>query len=258
MVLTSKRPILISVMQFEDALKRGERTVWEVIDIARQVGADGVELRRETWPELDREREAVARYMADAKLLVTYATHTTLFDRSAQGQQQLCQDIETAATLGAELVRFFPGLVPEVDDDPAWMVAKEIVDYAAERGITIALENYARTPGGTLAEIQNVLTRLESPALCTNLDIGNYPNHGQDVVAAIDSLADKIIASHVKDKTANPADPPTVLGAGILPLPDILQALAQLPQRIYYIFEFRGGDDPVARIEHSLAYLTER
>lgn len=258
MVLTSKRPILISVMQFEDALKRGERTVWEVIDIARQVGADGVELRRETWPGLDRERAAVARYMADAKLLVTYATHTTLFDRSAQGQQQLCQDIETAATLGAELVRFFPGLVPEVDDDPAWMVAKEIVDYAAARGIIIALENYARTPGGTLAEIQNVLTRLESPALCTNLDIGNYPNHGQDVVAAIDSLADKIIASHVKDKTANPADPPTVLGAGILPLPDILQALAQLPQRIYYIFEFRGGDDPVARIEHSLAYLTER
>lgn len=258
MVLTSKRPILISVMQFEDALKRGERTVWEVIDIARQVGADGVELRRETWPELDRERAAVARYMADAKLLVTYATHTTLFDRSAQGQQQLCQDIETAAELGAELVRFFPGLVPEVDDDPAWMVAKEIVDYAAERGIIIALENYARTPGGTLAEIQNVLTRLESPALCTNLDIGNYPNHGQDVVAAINSLADKIIASHVKDKTANPADPPTVLGAGILPLPDILQALAQLPQRIYYIFEFRGGDDPVARIEHSLAYLTER
>lgn len=258
MVLTSKRPILISVMQFEDALKRGERTVWEVIDIARQVGAAGVELRRETWPGLDRERAAVARYMADAKLLVTYATHTTLFDRSAQGQQQLCQDIETAATLGAELVRFFPGLVPEVDDDPAWMVAKEIVDYAAERGIIIALENYARTPGGTLAEIQNVLTRLESPALCTNLDIGNYPNHGQDVVAAINSLADKIIASHVKDKTANPADPPTVLGAGVLPLPDILQALAQLPQRIYYIFEFRGGDDPVARIEHSLAYLTER
>lgn len=258
MVLTSKRPILISVMQFEDALKRGERTVWEVIDIARQVGADGVELRRETWPELDREREAVARYMADAKLLVTYATHTTLFDRSVQGQQQLCQDIETAAALEAELVRFFPGLIPEVDDDPAWMVAKEIVDYAAERGITIALENYARTPGGTLAEIQNVLTRLESPALCTNLDIGNYPNHGQDVVAAIDSLADKIIASHVKDKTANPADPPTVLGAGVLPLPDILHALAQLPQRIYYIFEFRGGDDPVARIEHSLAYLTER
>lgn len=258
MVLTSKRPILISVMQFEDALKRGERTVWEVIDIARQVGADGVELRQETWPELDREREAVARYMADAKLLVTYATHTTLFDRSVQGQQQLCQDIETAAALEAELVRFFPGLIPEVDDDPAWMVAKEIVDYAAERGITIALENYARTPGGTLAEIQNVLTRLESPALCTNLDIGNYPNHGQDVVAAIDSLADKIIASHVKDKTANPADPPTVLGAGVLPLPDILHALAQLPQRIYYIFEFRGGDDPVARIEHSLAYLTER
>ena len=80
-----------------------------------------------------------------------------------------------------------------------------------------------------MAEIHGALTRLASPALRTNLDMGNYPNHGQNVVAAIDTLADKIIAAHLKDKTANPSDPPIHLGAGVLPLANILAALDRLP-----------------------------
>jgi sugar phosphate isomerase/epimerase len=217
-----------------------------------------VELRRETWPRLDAELSRTAQHIADAGLLVTYATQATLFDGSTQGQRQLRQDINAAATLGASLVRFFPGLTPPSNDGAAWARAQEIVDYAAAQGIVIALENYARTPGGTLAEVQGALTRLASPALRTNLDMGNYPNHDQDVVAAIEALAGRIIASHLKDKTGNPSDPPTVLGAGVLPLAEILDKLDQLQQRIYYIFEFRGGDDPVGRIERSLAYLKRR
>ena len=245
-------------MQFEDELKSGARSVHEVIEIARQCGADGVELRRETWPRLDAELPLAAQQIADAGLLVTYATQATLFDGSPQGQRQLRQDIDAAATLGAPLVRFFPGLTPPSNDGAAWARAQEVVDDAAAQDVVIALENYARTPGGTLAEIQGALTRLASPALRTNLDMGNYPNHGQDVVAAIGSLSDKIIAAHLKDKTGDPSAPPTFLGAGVLPLAEILDALDRLPQRIYCIFEFRGGDDPVGRIERSLAYLKQR
>ncbi len=252
------RPVLISSMQFEDELKSGDRSVWEVIDIAARVGADGLELRRETWPRLEAELPQAARRIADSGLLVTYATQATLFDDSSDGRKQLRQDIDAAAALGAPLVRFFPGQSPPPLDRPAWTRAQQIVDYAAAHNIVIALENYARKPGGTLAEIQTALDRLTSPALRTNLDIGNYSNHGQDVVAAIETLADRIIAAHLKDKTANPSDPPTVLGAGLLPLDEILDALDRLPQRIFYIFEFRGGTDPVGRIEHSLAYLKRR
>lgn len=244
-------------MQLEDELKSGERTVWELIDIALQTGADGLELRRETWPRLDAELAEAARRIRDAGLLVTYATQATLFDSPA-ASLQLRQDIDVAATLGAPLVRFFPGQTPPADDEPAWARAQEVVAYAAAQDTVIALENYARTPGGTLAEVHGALTRLASPALHSNLDMGNYPNHGQNVVAAIDTLADHIIAAHLKDKTANPSDPPIHLGAGVLPLEDILSALDRLPQRIYYIFEFRGGSDPVAGIESSLAYLKQR
>ena len=250
----SNRPILISAMQFEDELKSGQRSVWEVIDIALQTGADGVELRRETWPRLHDELAEAARRIADAGLLVTYATQATLFGDAAISLQ-LRQDIDAAVTLGAPIVRFFPGQTPPADDDTAWARAHQTVEYAAAQGTIIALENYARTPGGTLAEIQGALSRLASPALRTNLDMGNYPNHGQNVVAAIDTLADHIIAAHLKDKTANPADPPIHLGAGVLPLTDILTALNRLPQRVYYIFEFRGGSDPLGGIRQSLSYL---
>ncbi len=252
----SNRPILISAMQFEDELKSGQRSVWEVIDIALQTGADGIELRRETWPRLDEELAEAARRIADAGLLVTYATQATLFGNAA-ASLQLRQDIDAAAALDAPIVRFFPGQTPQADDDPAWARAHQTVEYAAAQGTIIALENYARTPGGTLAEIQGALSRLASPALRTNLDMGNYPNHGQNVVAAIDTLADHIIAAHLKDKTANPDDPPIHLGAGVLPLTDILTALNRLPQRVYYIFEFRGGSDPLGGIRQSLSYLKQ-
>ena len=253
----SDRPILISAMQFEEELKSGECSVWEFIDIARQTGADGVELRRETWPRLDAELTEVARRIDDAGLLVTYATQATLFD-NAESTLQLRQDIDTAATLGAPIVRFFPGPAPLADDQAGWVRARKVVEYAAAQNTIIALENYARTPGGTLAEVQGALSRLASPALRTNLDMGNYPNHGQDVVAAIETLSEKIIAAHLKDKAANPSDPPVPLGAGVLPLPEILTSLDQLPQRVYYIFEFRGAGDPLGGIQRSLAYLKQR
>ena len=251
------RPILISAMQFEEELKSGECSVWELIDIARQTGADGVELRRETWPRLNAELAEAARRIAEAGLLVTYATQATLFD-NAESTLQLRQDIDTASTLGAPLVRFFPGPTPPADDQTAWDRAQQVVDYAAAQNTVIALENYARAPGGTLAEVHGALSRLASPALRTNLDMGNYPNHGQDVVVAIDTLSDNIIAAHLKDKTANPSDPPVPLGAGVLPLAEILTALDQLPQRVFYIFEFRGAGDPVGGIQRSLAYLKQR
>ena len=254
---SSHRPILISAMQFEEELKSGDCSVWEFIDIVRQTGADGVELRRETWPRLDAELTEAARRISNAGLLVTYATQATLFD-SPTASRQLCQDIDTAATLGAPLVRFFPGQTPPADDGSSWARAQQVVDYAAAQNTVIALENYARTPGGTLAEVHGALSRLASPALRTNLDMGNYPNHGQDVVAAIDTLSDKIVAAHLKDKTATPSDPPVPLGAGVLPLAEILTALDQLPQRVYYIFEFRGAGDPVGGINSSLSYLKRR
>lgn len=251
--MSIERPVLVSVMQFEDALKSGAMTVFDVIDIAAQVGADGAELRRELWTGWKTELSAARQHSESKGLLLTYATHATLFSSDSA---TLRGDIDAAAALGSPILRFFPGQVPADDDADGWSAGQAIADYATQKGVVIALENYARTPGGTLAEVQTALARI--PSLMTNFDMGNYSLHGQDIPTAAAALAERIVSSHLKDQTGNPADAPTVLGGGVLPLDAIFDALDSLPQRVIYCFEFRGGDDAVARIEQGLAYLQKR
>lgn len=256
--MIAHRPLLISVMQFEDDLISGRRTVFDVIALARRIGVDGVELRRETWANLEAEVDAARRRLTDLDLLVTYATHATLFAGEAEALQAVRDDIDMAQRLQSPQLRIFSGPIPESDDDARWDLARDIIDYAAERDVIIALENYARTPGGTVAEIRSVLDRLQTPALMTNIDIGNYWLHREDVPAAIQTVGNRAVSVHLKDQMAEPGQPPVSLGEGVLPLDDIFAELAALPQPLIYCFEFRGGADPERRIEAAVAYMRQR
>lgn len=253
--MTTHRPILISVAQYEDRLQVGACTVFDVIESAHRLGADGVELRRETWANWQNELTQARTRIEELGLLVTYATHVTLFSPDEAGQETLRQDIDAAHVLGSPLLRIFPGLSPTDDQDPAWEAARRMADYAASQNVTLALENYVSMPGGTLAEIERALTLIPSPALGTNIDIGNYNAHGQDILQAIDAVGHRALSTHIKDKTATLGEPPTYLGGGVLPLRPILERLDSLPQPLIYCFEFRGGDDPEERIRTSMRYL---
>src|SRR5690606_1100780 len=107
---------------------------------------------------------------------------------------------------------------------------------------------------GTLDEIAHILDHLASPALKTNIDIGNYPRHNQDVVEAIQTIGDRAIYVHVKDVDVPPNAAHIALGAGTLPLIDIFAALDQLPQRLLLCFEFAGEQDADGRIRQALQF----
>jgi sugar phosphate isomerase/epimerase len=256
--MTANRPILISVAQFMDELNAGSLTIFDVIEAASRLGADGVELRREVWPKHNEELAAARARCQDLGLILTYATFATLFNADEAGATMLRQDIDAAAALGAPLFRVFQGPAPADDDEAGWAVGQAMIDYAADQGVVIALENYARTPGGKLAEIKRVLDRLPSPNLGTNIDIANYAGHGEDNLIAIQTVGDRAIYAHLKDMSATVPGDLTYLGGGTLPIDDIIAALNSLPQRLLYCFEFRGGGDPEGRIKQSLAYLKER
>ena len=122
--------------------------------------------------------------------------------------------------------------------------------------MAIALENFAGTPGRRLDEVKAVLDGIQSPALGTNLDVGNYAANGQDVVEAIRILGERVIYTHLKDVT--PGTPgATYLGDGRLPIAQIVAAFDRLPQRVIHCFEFGGGGDPDGRINASLALLRD-
>jgi sugar phosphate isomerase/epimerase len=254
--MSGQRPVLVSVVQFQEGFDAGTVSVAEMLTAAKRHGADGFEIRPEFWRDKARELPAARAQAARDGLLLTYATHNRfpLFDPNAT--PVLRQDIDDARALGSPFLRVFPGAVPADDDTAGWERGQELADYAATQGVTIALENYARTPGGTLAEVRRTLAGI--PALRTNVDIGNYTNHGEDVPGAIHTLGDRIVSAHLKDQAAPPGQGAVALGAGTLPLEAMLTALDGLPQRILCIFEFGGGSDPDAAIAASMAYLAQR
>lgn len=253
--MSSQRPIIISIVQYQAQMESGQMSAIDLVNKAAELGADGVELRREPWAGHATETAAVRNRLAKLGLVGTYGSFSTLFNADAAAHQQMLDDIDTASQLGSPLVRFFPGATPADEDRDGWVRAEEAVAKAAGLGIQIALENFARTPGGTLAEIQAIFARIESPALKGNIDIGNYPLHGQDVPAAIQAVGDRAIYVHVKDYAGSPDAEAPELGNGVLPLEEIFAALDALPQRVIYCFEFGGGDDPDGRIRRALSYL---
>ncbi len=253
--MSKQRPVLISVMQFEDALTQGSMTIFDLIDTALRLGVDGVELRRELWPGWQDQLAAARQRIEEAGLLVTYATFVTLFSENNADQTTLRQDIDATAALGAPQLRVFLGPAPAADDQAGWDAGRRIVEYAAAQGVVIALENFARTPGGTLAEIEETLRRIPHAALKTNIDIGNYVLHGQDVPAAIRTLGERVVSAHLKDQSPDLSQAPTYLGGGGQDLPAIFAEFDRLPQQIIYCYEFRGGEDAEERIQRSQAYL---
>jgi sugar phosphate isomerase/epimerase len=246
------------MVHFEDELKARQHTMLDLVNIAHRLGADGIELRREPWPGQAEELAAVRRQAEALGLLIIYATMATLFNDNPAGEQALYEDIATAKALGAPQLRVFQGPAPDDLTDPAWEKARQAIDEAAGHGLVLALENYARTPGGTLAEIKRVLDEIQSPSLTTNIDFANYYGRDEDIFNAIQTVGSRASSAHLKDVADDSDDRLTYLGGGQLPMDRIMDALDALPQKILYCFEFRGGGDPEGRIEKSIAYLQAR
>jgi sugar phosphate isomerase/epimerase len=247
------RPILISTVQYDTELQARSLSQVDVLQTAKRLGADGAELRLDYWQDKARELPVARRALDDLGIIATYATSLMLFSADSA---QLREAVDDAVALGSPLLRVFAGLAPGDDDSHSWDAAREIVHYAASRGIVVALENFGKAPGCRIAEIKHVLDRIDSPAFGTNVDIGNYASNCEDPTEAVRALAPRVVSSHLRDHADTPTGvDATYLGGGTLPLRPVLAEFARLPQKVIHCFEFAGGGDPEGRIEKSLSYL---
>jgi sugar phosphate isomerase/epimerase len=247
--MTPANPILISTVQFDEAIGAGTTTQRGVLDAAQRLGADGVEVRDSYWNDRAVEIREIRGIADERGLVVTYATTTTLLAETDAGADQLRRDIDDAVALGARFVRVFQGVLPDDAAGAAWERARRAVDYAEERGLIVALENFAKPPGCRVAEIKRVLDAIPSPALGTNIDIGNYAANGEAALGVIAALGPRVVASHMKDMRGAET---VGLGEGDLPLAAIFTAFDRLPQPVVHCLEFEGGPDPEPRLAASL------
>jgi 3-oxoisoapionate decarboxylase len=134
---------------------------------------------------------------------------------------------------------------------------EEATTYASSLGLELAIENHADLLAAELAEL---ITTIDDPALGVCLDTANNLRMLEDVDRAIEILAPFAKAVHLKDVQAYRGDPKTFafwpsvpVGRGLIDVPRTLRVLnatgfdGLLAVEIDYLHPaFDGEDDAVA------------
>jgi sugar phosphate isomerase/epimerase len=234
----------------------------EVMDLAKRVGLDGVEvlmgqpkdnlpMRR---PELRREfKEASRRSGVAISSVCISALNQVPLKSEPKTAIWLLDTIEACADFGCKniLVPFFGKgeLKMEVTEevDRAVDALKELAPRAARTGVILGLEN-------TLSADDNlkILERVSSPAVLVYYDIGNSFTRGRDIPAEIRKLgAQRICQFHIKDN-------PSLLGQGKMDIPAVAAAIRDIDFRGWLGLETNSPSGDVEKdTKANLTYLKQ-
>jgi sugar phosphate isomerase/epimerase len=191
--------------------------------------------------------------------------------RSPGAEVELRRWIDTAQRLGHDLLRITAGSPASRGDEPAADLVRRLVapmaraaDYAAERGVRLALENHGDL---RVQDILDLFERVRRPdVLGVTLDNLNLIRVGDDMADGTRALAPYTLLVQLKDHLDG--DPMvwggpvcTALGEGVADLDGLVTILADAGYSGPVCVELAslGPDDvdELAMIERSVAWLRE-
>jgi sugar phosphate isomerase/epimerase len=219
----------------------------EFIQFAAQNGLEAIEPTTYYFPEpvtdeylLELKRRA---FLAGLDISGTAIGNTYTFPKGPERDEQIELTktwIDRAAILGAPCIRVFAGGIQEGDTEEIARshcieTLKIVLDYAASKGVFLALENH----GGIVSTAQQMLAIVEavdSPWFGVNLDTGNF--HSEDPYREIERVAAFTITVQIKVevRAAGEEKKPADLGRVI----DILKSVGY---RGYVALEYEADED---------------
>jgi sugar phosphate isomerase/epimerase len=199
---------------------------------------EGVQLVDHTPAELERIRTELDRRDLTVCAL---ASPFLKCDRGDDQDDVLARTLQTAAILGAPIVRAF-GWWREAD--PRAVLAelgpalREATERAAAAGLTLALENEHECNVATSAEARGALAAAGAPALSLIWDPGNAAMLDPAAfsgLGGLESIVDRVAHVHVKDVTREQEW--TRIGDGIVDFGALLAYLGDVGYDGYLSFE---------------------
>ena len=142
-------------------------------------------------------------------------------------------------------------------------------EYAAERQITLVLENHGKVAGRS-EQVRAIIEAVDSTFLRCNLDTGNFLLVGENPVEATEALADFIALVHLKDMDLAPAEQTehvhagldgqrytgVIVGEGLVDFGTIVEVLVQQRYDGWLSLEYEGSADPTEfAVPRSLAAM---
>jgi len=178
--------------------------------------------------------------------------------------EYLKQAVRFAAECGAPCVNTDEGPKhPATTEDEDFMLMRyslrEVCAVAEPRGILIGIEphqQYSKTPDG-LDRIQGL---VDSPALGINFDMGNSYLGGEDPIAWLERVRDRLVHVHAKDISMEQSDAERgqvtgtpvgcACGEGVIDWKAVVEVCRQAPRDLVLSVECGTVDQAAASIEH--------
>jgi sugar phosphate isomerase/epimerase len=224
-------------------------TVEETLAFAREHGLEGVQFLEPSTiaPDLDPGRLADIRALADSQGLALEVglpspnpTRRSRVEGSsvdpAEHARSLIRHVAAAKLLGCVHARVYLGdRHDRFRTDVAWRdqlaASRDVIELLTpalrDHGIALAVETHADC---TADELMALLDSFDPEVLGITLDTGNLPMRLDEPIKAVERLAPRVRATHVKDAVL--AFTPRGLcwqarpvGSGIMPMPDLLAIL---------------------------------
>ncbi|HAM39329.1 MAG TPA: hypothetical protein DCP53_08070 [Elusimicrobia bacterium] len=221
---------------------------------AKELKLDGVELLDVHFPSTDEKYlRKIKKLCTDLHLDIYLLSATTNFGKATEIErkeevEKLKKWIDIGYYLGVPVVRYFAG-VPQGDATLLWKevikLTKISVDYASEKGITLALENHHGFIK-TSDDVFNLFNVLNSEWLKLCLDTGNF----KDLYTSIEKTMDMASIIHAKMYGAD--------GNGIsrkLDYNKIFDILKKNNYNGYLSIEYEGESEEESTIPECVKYL---
>ncbi len=226
-------------------LTAGTRTLVDWFNFAGALGLDGadvsvVHLQSQQPAYLQTLRRQAADAGVQIAMLVTYAdfTHPEATERARQ-VEEIRAYCDVAAALGASFMRVTAGQAhPGVEraDGIEWAVAglTACLDKAAATGVTLCYENHTKGYAWTYNDFSQpadrfleIVARTTGSSLKLLYDTANTLAAGDDPLAVLDQVKDRVAVVHVNDIRQAGRFEPVLLGAGVAPVQEIFARLIQ-------------------------------
>lgn len=197
-------------------------TVFQWIDLAATLPVEGVELydgffRAFRPPYLQAIRAALAEKHLQMPMMC-YSPDFTIPDAAARRAQVHKEKriMEVTASLGGRFCRVLSGQRrPEVSraQGVAWVVEciEALLPHAEKLGLTLTLENHYKDNYWTHPEFAQhsevfceILDRIPSPRLGVNYDPSNALIAGEDPLAVLEKVKDRVVTMHASDRSLKP------------------------------------------------------
>ncbi len=258
--MTQPFKLSVTIYSLRDYVAGGRISVPKFIELMAELGAEGVDLGY-YWRSEEEKAEARRKLDELGLELAIYITATDFAKPSGEERKREVERakraVDEAKRFGASKLRVHPGdLKPGTDPGEAekWVAESlaEVVDYAADEGIIVAMENHGRH-FAKIDVVERLLKAVSSPYLRLTFDTGNFAFAGDNPLEAASRLGAWVVHVHAKDVDAwGRACAP---GEGVLDFEAIVSQLLARGFSGFLSVEYEGRRDQLLGVGLGLGYL---